>query len=252
MAILVARPGLSGELLCQSIKNSGGVALHFPFVEIKTNTQNTTLLNSLRKPDVIIAVSQYAVSSAQELLSKEKKSWPKGCVYLGVGQKTAQELSKTIQQNVHYPKISDSEHLLQLAELQQVKGKSIIILRGNGGRELIEQTLTSRGANVTYEEVYVRTKLPISFQSDIKQWQDSHIDTLIVTSGEQLEHLFSCVALAHETLWLFKQTLIVPSERILQQAKDYGFLHVTNAKGASNTQLLAALQRLRIGLKHDQ
>jgi uroporphyrinogen-III synthase len=252
MAILVARPGSSGELLCQSIHNSGGLALHFPFIEIKTNTQNTTLLDSLSKADIIIAVSQHSVSSSQELLGKEKVSWPKGRVYLGVGQKTAHELSKKSQQNVHYPEISDSEHLLQLPELQKVKGKNIIILRGNGGRELIEQTLTSRGANVTYEEVYVRTKLPISFKSDIKQWQDSHIDTFIVTSGEQLEHLVSSVVLAHETPWLFKQTLIVPSERILLQAKNYGFLHVTNAKGASNNQLFAALQRLRIGLKHDQ
>ncbi|MCJ2378748.1 uroporphyrinogen-III synthase [Vibrio sp. ZSDZ34] len=252
MPILVARPGSSGELLCQSIRDSGGIALHFPFVEIKTNTKNTNWLNSLKKADIIIAVSQYAVSGIQELFGNEKASWPKGCIYLGVGQKTAHELSKASQQNVHYPEISDSEHLLQLPELHQVKGKNIIILRGNGGRELIEQTLTSRGARVNYEEVYVRTKLPISFQSDIKQWQDSHIDTLIVTSGEQLEHLVSSVVLAHETPWLFKQTLIVPSERILQQAKDYGFLHITNAKGASNTQLLAALQRLRIGLKHDQ
>lgn len=46
-----------------------------------------------------------------------------------------------------------SEVLLQLPELQNIAGKCALILRGNGGRELIGDSLTARGAEVTFVNV---------------------------------------------------------------------------------------------------
>lgn len=56
--------------------------------------------------------------------------------------------------NIHYPLDREiSEVLLQLPELQNIAGKRALILRGNGGRELIGETLTARGADVGFVNV---------------------------------------------------------------------------------------------------
>ncbi len=70
--------------------------------------------------------------------------------------KTAHYLSKCTQQKVHYPEVSDSEHLLRLPALQNVEQQQVLILRGNGGRELIKDALVRRGAKVHYSETYKR------------------------------------------------------------------------------------------------
>ena len=100
--------------------------------------------------------------------------------------KNSTPLSKVTGQSVNYPHVSDSEHLLELAELQSVSGQKIIILRGNGGRELIHETLSERGALVAYKEVYQRKDLPLTPVLYCKQWQQQNVDTPIITSGHQL------------------------------------------------------------------
>jgi uroporphyrinogen-III synthase len=156
-------------------------------------------------------------------------------------KKTAHVLSKVSQQKVHYPEISDSEHLLKLDELHNVTNKKILILRGNGGRELIFDTLATRGASVEYREVYKRENL--AFRSDllVPIWQDENINQLVITSSGQLDYFISQFTKEHLD-WLFTLHLYVPSERIAQQAREVGFKVVTNTFSASNQVLLAALR----------
>ncbi|MGX9519054.1 uroporphyrinogen-III synthase [Vibrio mediterranei] len=250
MRVLVTRPENQGEELCNLIEKMGGIALHQPLIDIQDNLQLCLDDDQLQRSDIIIAVSQYAVYGFHHILTHQQLSLPDSCIYLGVGQKTAHELSKLSQQNVNYPTVSDSEHLLALPELTNVSGKHVIILRGNGGRELIYDQLCALGADVQYLETYQRRYLPPKIDA-IKQWRSMGIDTLVVTSGEQLEFLLSQVS-EPELNWLTQQQLLVPSERIATLAMTKGFNNVTNTQGASNSTIFAALQRLEIGLNNDQ
>ncbi|MGS9164769.1 uroporphyrinogen-III synthase, partial [Salmonella enterica subsp. enterica serovar Infantis] len=57
--------------------------------------------------------------------------------------------------DIRYPLDRDiSEALLQLPELQNIAGNRALILRGNGGRELLGETLTALGAEVSFFECY--------------------------------------------------------------------------------------------------
>lgn len=250
MKVLVTRPGAQGLELCQLIENMGGFALHHPLIDIIPCKPNGNVSRQIQDADIIIAVSQHAVINAHHILLESGSTWPANRIYLGVGQKTAHELSKIVQQNVHYPSVSDSEHLLAMPELVGVAGKRVVILRGNGGRELIFDELTKRGAHVHYLQLYQRQYRAVE-SAAIEQWQQDQIDTMVVTSAEQLDHIVAAMPESQQA-WLKQQWLLVPSERIAKQAIAQGFNNVTNSQGASNSTLFAALQRLKTGLNNDE
>jgi uroporphyrinogen-III synthase len=52
----------------------------------------------------------------------------------------------------------DSEALLELPELTAVAGKRVIIFRGDGGREVLGDTLKARGAAIEYVTCYRRAR----------------------------------------------------------------------------------------------
>jgi len=238
MAVLITRPGEQGQALCQQLNAAGIKALHFPLLKISPGNDFSCIRKSLANVDIIIAVSQHAVTFSQQALNGE---WPNTATYIAIGQKTAHVLSKLSQQNVHYPDVADSEHLLQLKQLKRTKNKNIIILRGNGGRELIYSTLLKRAAHVSYLEVYKRDSLAFDPNVELLNWQSNHIKQIVITSLGQLNHFVSQLT-QPQTDWIFELRLFVPSQRIANQAKLLGFLDVINTGSASNKDLLAALQ----------
>ncbi|MDE1211143.1 uroporphyrinogen-III synthase [Vibrio aestuarianus] len=251
MAVLVTRPEIQGLELCQQLAEVGISAIHHPLIQIQAGVDLPLLLPDIHNCDIILAVSQHAVTFSHQFLQDHRSFWPNEARYLAVGQKTAHVLSKLSQQKVHYPAVSDSEHLLEMPLLQSISGLKIMILRGNGGRELLHNTLTERGAKVTYKEVYQRTMLAFSANQHAQIWQQQNVHQLVVTSGEQLEFLvtqMSEIALP----WLFNLHLFVPSERIRQAALLMGFSCVTNVKSASNTELVATLSQHKQDSKHDK
>lgn len=246
MAVLVTRPEAQGVELCQQLEQLGITALHHPLITIEAGADLPHLLPDLHHCDTVIAVSQHAVAFSDQYLRQQQSNWATSTRYLAVGQKTAHLLSKVTGQSVNYPQVSDSEHLLELAELQSVAGQKIMILRGNGGRELIHQTLSERGALVTYKEVYQRTDLPFDANHAYQQWQQAQVDTLIITSSHQLaffmSQLDSSVINSSISSWACQLKLLVPSERIANDAKTMGFVHIVVTRSAANPDLVAALQ----------
>ena len=241
MTVLVTRPGPEGQSLCQQLADEGIQAIHHPLIRIVDNPPSSNLSTLLKNSDIIIAVSYHAVTAAQNILSKTASIWPSSPLYLGVGQKTAHVLSKVCKQKVNYPQVSDSEHLLKLTELNDVNNKSILILRGNGGRELIRDSLLNRGAQVSYCETYRREYIPISDNNTYQAWINEKTSKVVITSQEQLEYLRS-ITPDEYLAWLSTRQLFVPSQRIVERAQQLGFADVTNTHSATNQILLAALR----------
>ncbi len=240
MTVLVTRPGPQGQELCQLIMDAGIPAIQHPLIEIQPAVNPCEPLDHLTSYDIILAVSQHAVTFADKILSARQKFWPQGSVYLAVGQKTAHYLSKASQQHVNYPATSNSEHCLALPELQNVTDKRIVILRGNGGRELIKDTLEYRGAKVSYCETYYRQRLKFDAQDRVNSWHQQHVSTLIVTSAEQLEWLFLQFS-PEQLAWAQRLKVLVPSDRIADTAHNFGCEQVVTVGSAANHDLLAAL-----------
>lgn len=251
MSVLVTRPGKDGEALCQLLQQRNIDSFHHPLIELKQGKDCALLANALYECDIVIAVSQYAVQWAWQTLQQQNIPFPSQITYFAIGNKTAQLLQQYSAKDVISPQISDSEHLLDLPALKLVKNKRILILRGNGGRELIQQTLQQRGARVEYNEVYRRVQLPISKHNTWKQWKMHGVSHLVITSGEQLAFFMSQVPKPYLS-WVTQLTLYVPSLRIYQQAEEFGFSHIINTGSAANPVLLDYLSETFItGNKHD-
>ena len=145
--------------------------------------------------------------------------------------------------DVRYPLDREiSEVLLQLPELQNIAGKKALVLRGNGGRELLAETLTARGADVTLCECYQRCPIHYDGAEEAMRWQSRDVKTIVVTSGEMLQQLLTLIPLWYRENWLFKCRLLVVSERLAKLAQEMGWQDIQVADSADNDALLRALQ----------
>jgi uroporphyrinogen-III synthase len=140
---------------------------------------------------------------------------------------------------------SDSEQLLRALDLPALAGRRVLIVRGDGGRELMADGLRAAGALVETVAAYRRQvvrltpELARSLDSLLVQQND-----WIITSSEALRGLMDLVrglGLDDAVAKMQQQHLIVPHARIAETARALGLARVT-LTGSGDERLLAALQ----------
>jgi uroporphyrinogen-III synthase len=137
----------------------------------------------------------------------------------------------------------NSEALLALGELQDMHGKRVVIMRGNGGREHLRDTLRARGAEVDYVEVYRRVCPETDSHLMRSLLQPGALDVITVTSNETLQNLFTMAGVSGQPQ-LRTLPLVVASERQAQLAQELGFEHAAVvAENAGDAALVEAVKR---------
>lgn len=246
MTILVTRPSPAGEELVSRLRALGQVAYSFPLIEFSPGRQLCQLpemLAALEANDLVFVLSRHAVKYADPLLKRRGISWPERLNWFAIGRTTALALHTVSHLPVRYPLDREtSEVLLQLPELQNISGRRALILRGNGGRELLGETLAERGAKVEFCECYQRNARIYDGTEEAFRWRERGVKTLVVTSGEMLQQLFSLVPEWYRNAWLLHCRLVVVSERLASLARDLGWQDIRVADNADNDALLRALQ----------
>jgi uroporphyrinogen-III synthase len=223
--ILVTRPRERAANLARLIEQAGARAYLFPAIEID-DLPPPEALGRLGSFDLAIFISPTAVSKTLAHVP----AWPERLRAAALGGGTRRELERRGVANVIAPREgADSEALL--GELEDVGGKRIVIFRGEGGRELLGDTLRSRGAQVEYAACYRRTP-PKAAQS----WKESEIDAVTVSSSQGLANLFEVL----DPAFLRSKPLFVPHPRIAEAARARGMREVVTA-GGSDEQMLQAL-----------
>ncbi len=190
-------------------------------------------LTALTTTDKLIATSRYAIEWAQGELNNHQRQWP-DCEYYAVGPATASDWQLPQVTPIHLPEQHSSEGLLALPSLQAsaVAGRRILLLRGNGGRELLPETLVERGARLEILEAYRRVYPPLDGAVLVSQWQQLRVNSVIISSGELLQRLCELAPL-NQHHWLFSLRVIVTSSRIARLARDAGFKELQIASDAS-------------------
>lgn len=241
MKALIVRPQPAAEELYEALKHIGVASTCCPVVSFQGTPLSRTTTQHLLSSDIIIAVSQPAVQYAEHFIHQQRLTWPSTCTYYAVGEKTAAILQSFCKTTVQYPKNNDSEGLLVLLSSPNLSGKKITILRGDSGREHLMESLITMKANVQYAQTYQRIWQKFSATTKIKEWQTDKIDTLIVTSFEQLKFFVQQIPSEHEN-WLHSLFLMVPSQRIVQLATQLGFQNIRNLDSATNNSIIHAIK----------
>jgi|ERR1043165_275903 uroporphyrinogen-III synthase len=242
LRILITRPTLQAKDLVAQTQYYGGVAVHFPTLEIlATKNIKKTLLHirKLKEYDFVIFISPNSVFNTAESIRSIWTFWPENTKTMATGPGTTLALKQCgLPSNYSPKKDFNGTGLLNLAALQDIKQKKILIVKGEGGRQYLAKGLKDRGAQIDNLNVYKR-QLPKIDKTDIPN-QES-IDVIICTSHTGLKNLVSLLYPYWQDI-LFKKQLLVISSRLTDSAKKLGFVKPPLiSDNATNTAILQTL-----------
>lgn len=240
--VLLTRPAEESAAVAAVLAEAGIFSSSLPLLDteaLPVTPEQQAVFANLGRYSAVIVVSKPAARLAVQQL---QQSWP-ALPWFSVGAATAQVLADH-GLNVHYPQTGDdSEALLALPAFREavaVPGARVLILRGEGGRELLAERLREQGASVDYLELY-RRFLPAYAAGALMQCiQLERLNGLVVSSGQGFLHL---QALAGPD-WpkVAQLPLFVPSPRVSEMARAAGAEKVVDCRGASAAALLVALR----------
>lgn len=232
--ILVTRPSGQCEPLAQMIREAGGEPIIFPLLDIVALPLPESWPAEMSQQDWLIFISRNAVNH----FVSQSPPLPAGIRIAAVGRGTAQALAEHHFQVDCLPADDappGSEGLLQQSEMQAIQDQRVAIVRGQGGRELLGESLRASGAEIRYIEVYQRQKPEAD---SAHRRAATRAERLICTSEAALENL---QVLLTDWSQLKNCPLCVVSERLEMAAQQAGFENVRVAGGASDAALLSQL-----------
>lgn len=227
---MVTRPLAQVGELAALIAAAGGEAVVFPLLEINAATDPQPLAKAaqqLTEYTLAIFISPNAVDYSLPTLL-QYGGWPAGVTPAAVGQGTVRALAaRGIDGTVAPTERFDSEALLELPELQAdcVAGRRVAVFRGDGGRELLADTLRERGAIVDGIPCYARSAPAAGAQALYARWRGGKLHALTVSSSEGLRYLVEMLD-AEGLAWLAKTPVFVPHARIAENAAALGLRNV--------------------------
>ena len=240
--VLVTRPKDQATALCRLIEVAGGRPISFPTIDIEPAADMEAARRLLDEPvDLLFFASRNAVDYALPLCPGAHL--PAEPRLAAIGKATAEALAAAGRAPDLIPEGRyDSETLLTHPKLQDLRGQRVLIVRGEGGRPLLGETLRARGAEVRFAEVYRRALPAVDPARLVADW-DAQVQLVTATSGEILDNLLQLLGEAGRGA-LLATPLVVVSERTRQEAQHLGFARVELAERAEDAALVAALCRL--------
>jgi len=243
--ILVTRPAGQAETLCAAISACGGEPLRFPVLQISAPTDTRELAaacETLNDFDLAFFVSPNAIQYALDYILAHR-SWPAGLGVATVGESSARALHERGFEAVIAPSSGfDSESVLALPEFsaQAVRGRRVVIFRGDGGRELLGERLTELQADVTYVQCYHRSCPELDPEPIVAMGREGRLDAITLTSSEGVRN-FADMLRSYKLSVLHAVPVFVPHPRIAEFARAGGFSDVVET-GPGDRGLILALQ----------
>jgi uroporphyrinogen-III synthase len=223
LGVLVTRPEAQAAPLARRLAAAGARVYRLPAIELRPRDDlaaQRAALGPIDRFHWIVFVSANAVRFGVRLLDERRD-----LRLAAVGPATAAALNHAGFRVALVPSGGyGSESLLASPEFGHVQGQRILIVRGDAGRELLAEELGTRGAEVSYAEVYERRcarPVPGAVAAVEAEWSRGAIDIVTATSPELLKCLYEILSPAGRSL-LASTALLAGSERIAALARQIG------------------------------
>lgn len=243
--VLITRPEHLQQGLKRMLSAAGYPFCSLPLLRIEPIDIDVREASAVREKilnldqyDKVIFISRNAAKIGADLIDQYWPQLPLGIDWIAIGSGTAAELLELGIRAVKNRGI-DSEALLDDTQLQELSGQRILLVKGAGGRTLLQETLEQRGARVDLAEVYQRK--PCLYSAvELRQRVPQPPAAIMITSGEALTALNSL-----PLPWPLPDIrLILPSPRVAELAERMGLTQFSLAHGAADEAMLAELESI--------
>jgi uroporphyrinogen-III synthase len=157
------------------------------------------------------------------------------------GSATQDALRRAGFRNVIAPGREDSEGILALPLLRNVRGKRIGIVGAAGGRGLLDRELAARGATVMHAHVYERAPARLDRRHADALRRDARKPLFVlISSTEALANILAGLPREARRA-LLRGTAVASSARLAAAARKAGFPRVLRARSAHAGDMLAAV-----------
>jgi uroporphyrinogen-III synthase len=227
MRVIVTRPAAQAAAWVDKLQARGLDAVAMPLIGIEPATDRQAVVDAwqgMPSRDLVVFVSPNAV---EEFFAcrPEGATWPGRTLAGSVGPGSTQALRS---QGVPAASIAeprddalqfDSEALWAQLAHQPWSGRSVLIVRGDGGREWLADTLKAHGAQVDFVAAYRRTAA-VPDAAQLRQSVENPSGHLwFFSSSEAVGNLRD----AQPSLDWSRSIAIATHPRIAQTARDCGF-----------------------------
>lgn len=233
--VLSLRPRSQHAGLRAASARTGARLLALSVLAIRTDATAATrnALVSALAADVVVFTSPNAVRAAAALHPFRSR---RGQCWLAVGAGTRRALQRH-GISAQAPARMDSEGLLALPALADLRSKTVGLVTGRGGRGVLEPTLRGRVGTLTRADVYARETVALGTarrSALATALRRPRRVLLALTSGEALAVLLAQV----ESRRLRQIAVVAASARLANAARAAGFAHVAVAASARPSTLL--------------
>lgn len=241
--VLVTRPAAQAAALAAELTALGARVACFPLIEILPPAEPQALralAARLGEFDLAFFVSANAVTHA--LAELPRAGWPATLRIATVGPGTARALHDAGFAEVLVPaERFDSEAVLDLPAFAPaaVAGKRVLVLRGDGGRELLADTLRQRGARVEQVSCYRRAAPTADPTPLLDAAAHGRLHAISLTSSEAADNLVALLGSRAAEL-LTRLPVFVPHARIAERVAALGGRRIHETAGG-DAGLVAAL-----------
>jgi uroporphyrinogen-III synthase len=247
IGVLVTRPEHQAMPLCRLLEAQGANVLRLPALEIKAFGDRralAALIGALEAFDLIIFTSANAVRFGASLLDQRRD-----LQLAAIGAATARALNHAGYRVAFTPgETPNSEGLLAHPRLEHLSGHRILMIKGSEGRQLLQQELARRGADVVTADVYQRVPaLPsaASLRALHEQFAAGAVHVITATS---LDVGIALLQMGPEELRgeFERVPWLVPGERVAAALLGQGLrAPLLLSESAEDQDLIAALLRWR-------
>ena len=235
--VLVLRPQPGADETVRALAARGIAALARPVLGIEPLPETPALralVQRLDEFDVVVFVSPAAVRHGMKWMDEHWPQYPARIAWLAVGERTRRALAAW-DLDALAPADPRTEGLVELEPLAAPGVERVLIVRGEGGREALAETLSARGLRVEHLVVHARRPLAVALPAP------DEIAAAVATSAEVVDAFVATGGGA-----FVERPLLVPSERVADHARGVGFQRVRIMAGAGAAETLEALAALGI------